>query len=670
MFQAMNEHHEKLTDARRDIDLLDQDLIRLLKQRIDAIERVGACKNDEDVHVFDPIREAAVVQAWSTASEESGLSPIFTKRILKEILDHSRRRQESRVESTATRTVRVGYQGTRASYSELAAEKMFSARDETCRAIGYETFEYVFDALDRGDIEYALVPAENSLVGGVHAVSDLLVSREVAVLDEEIWSIRHCLAVLPGTSIGSLREVRSHPVALGQCRKALRELRVQVVEDFDTAGAAEALKASGDASIGVICSREAADLHGLHVCSEDVTDHLPNETRFLLLGSQAEEMVRGVAVKTTITFAVDDRCGALADCLGVFANHAINLTRLESRPNPGSPWECLFLADIEASRQDQGVQEALREIRPFVNFVRVLGTYPSRRPIGAPTKPAAKVHARPIDRNATQRPATHVPAPNTRCVSVGEVPIGGKQFTLILGPCAVESEQQIDDAAALVKAHGAHLMRGGAFKPRSSPHSFQGLGFAGLEMLAKVGDKYGMPVVTEVLRSEDVARIAERADMLQVGARNMQNFALLKRLGRTRLPVLLKRGMSATLKELLQAAEYILDGGNQRVVLCERGIRTFETATRNTLDISAVPVLKNETDLPIIVDPSHAAGVRHLVVPLALAAAAAGADGLIIEAHPNPEEALCDKDQALTPVELRQLLDGLGPILTAQGRSL
>ncbi len=241
---------------------------------------------------------------------------------------------------------------------------------------------------------------------------------------------------------------------------------------------------------------------------------------------------------------------------------------------------------------------------------------------------------------------------------------------MIAGPCAVESREQIQDAAAMVRARGAVMMRGGAFKPRTSPYSFQGLGFPGLELLVEAGHSYEMPVVTEVLRPEDAQRVAERADMLQVGARNMQNFALLKELGKVNRPILLKRGMSATVKELLQAAEYILAGGNHRVVLCERGIRTFENSTRATLDVSAVPVLKTRTHLPIIVDPSHAAGVRHLVVPLALAAAAAGADGLIVEAHPRPDEALCDKDQALTSEDLEQLVQKLEPIVTSQGRRL
>jgi 3-deoxy-7-phosphoheptulonate synthase len=234
----------------------------------------------------------------------------------------------------------------------------------------------------------------------------------------------------------------------------------------------------------------------------------------------------------------------------------------------------------------------------------------------------------------------------------------------------VESAEQILSSAEIARRAGARMLRGGAFKPRSSPYSFQGLGLAGLELLAEAGAAHALPVVTEVLRVQDLPKIAARADMLQVGARNMQNFELLKALGRVDRPVLLKRGMSATLEELLQAAEYILAGGNQRVVLCERGIRTFETSTRNTLDVAAIPVLRARTHLPIIVDPSHAAGKRELVLPLALAAAAAGADGLIVEAHPHPDEALSDKEQTLSAEELCELRDRLVPILAAQGRTL
>ena len=308
--RIMTGNSQDLTSARDEIDTLDRDLIRLLKQRMDAVAKVGAFKSAEDAQVLDPDREAEVTDAWSTASEESGLSPFFTKRILREILDHSRRRQELHEDNSPAATVRVGYQGIQASYSDLAAQKLFAARGEACCNIGYETFEAVFDALTTGKVDYALVPAENSLVGSIHAVSDLLMSREVSVLDEEIWSIRHCLVVLPGATMAGLRQVRSHPVALGQCRKSLRRLGVEEIEEFDTAGAAKALRADADPAVGVICSREAAETHDLEILSEEIPDQLPNETRFLLIGLRAQKVVPGVTVKPPLAFAVNHNCGA------------------------------------------------------------------------------------------------------------------------------------------------------------------------------------------------------------------------------------------------------------------------------------------------------------------------------------------------------------------------
>ncbi len=225
--------------------------------------------------------------------------------------------------------------------------------------------------------------------------------------------------------------------------------------------------------------------------------------------------------------------------------------------------------------------------------------------------------------------------------------IGGRHFSIIAGPCTVESREQTIELARTVKAAGGSLFRGGAYKPRSSPYSFQGLGEAGLRMLAEAKAETGMPIVTELMDARDLEPVLEVADVIQVGARNMQNYSLLSEIGRSGRPALLKRGLSSTLEELLMAAEYILKEGNESVMLCERGIRTFETAYRFTLDLTAIPVLKELTHLPVIVDPSHAAGRRELVMPLSLAAAAAGADGIIVEIHPEPDEAICDGPQAL-----------------------
>lgn len=238
--------------------------------------------------------------------------------------------------------------------------------------------------------------------------------------------------------------------------------------------------------------------------------------------------------------------------------------------------------------------------------------------------------------------------PEDSVIDISGVKIGGGNFAIIAGPCSVESETQILEVARSIKASGASLLRGGAFKPRTSPYDFQGMKAEGIELLLEAKKDTGMPIVTEIMNEKHLP-LFEEVDVIQVGARNMQNFELLKALGKTNKPILLKRGLANTLKELLMSAEYIMSEGNENVILCERGIRTFETYTRNTLDLSAVPMLRKLTHLPIVVDPSHATGIASLVEPMALAAAAAGADGLMIEVHNNPAEALCDGPQSLTP---------------------
>ena len=248
--------------------------------------------------------------------------------------------------------------------------------------------------------------------------------------------------------------------------------------------------------------------------------------------------------------------------------------------------------------------------------------------------------------------------------------IGDKKIALIAGPCSVESEEQITEIAKEVKALGASFLRGGAFKPRTSPYSFQGLELEGLELLKKAKAKTGLPIVTEIMSTSMIEKFIEDVDVIQVGARNMQNFDLLKELGKTKKPILLKRGLSATIEELIMSAEYIMAGGNENVILCERGIRTFETYTRNTLDLSAIPAIKKLSHLPVIVDPSHAAGKSWMVEPLSKAAIAVGADGLIIEVHNDPANALCDGQQSIKPEEYGKLLEDLRAIAKAVGREL
>ncbi len=260
--------------------------------------------------------------------------------------------------------------------------------------------------------------------------------------------------------------------------------------------------------------------------------------------------------------------------------------------------------------------------------------------------------------------------PEDTVVKVGNASVGGGAFAVIAGPCSVESYEQMTAVATACREAGATMLRGGAYKPRTSPYAFQGLGVEGLKMLREAGDATGLPVVTEVLDVRDAETVAEYADVLQVGARNMQNFMMLDELGRMGKPVLLKRGLSARLEELLSAAEYILKGGNRELILCERGIRTFETYTRNTLDLAAVAALKQLTHLPVVVDPSHGTGRRDLVPAMARTAVVAGADAVMVEVHPDPEHAKCDGPQSLTPEDFSSLMERLVPLVEAEGKRL
>ena len=261
--------------------------------------------------------------------------------------------------------------------------------------------------------------------------------------------------------------------------------------------------------------------------------------------------------------------------------------------------------------------------------------------------------------------------PEDTVININGHPIGGKNIQVISGPCSVETPDQMKNAAEGVKAAGVKLMRGGAFKPRTSPYSFQGTGFEGLEMFRKAADNAGLPIVTELLDVRHLDKFLEhKVDVIQIGTRSMQNFELLREVGRLKVPVILKRGMSATISEWLMAAEYIASGGNHNIIFCERGIRTFETYYRNVLDVTAIPVLKKETHLPVIIDPSHSGGKAWMVAALSRAGIAAGADGLLVEMHPTPSEAWCDADQAITPTELKELMKELTAIANILGRDI
>jgi chorismate mutase / prephenate dehydratase len=680
-----------LAGLRQGLDEVDSGIVRLIAQRRDLIDAIAKAKEDSEDGIQDTERERRVLDGVVAVATDLGVSASLVRTIFRELISDSVAQQARHLNGDAGGRVRVAFQGTAHSYSDAASQKYLAGRGLTGDLTGYRTFREAADALLAGDADLAVLPIENTTAGSINEVYAVLRSHELFIVGEETWKVDHCLAATADVPLSSLSRILSHPQGLEQCSAFLQSLpNVTPTTYFDTAGAMQAVAASGDPTVAAIASPEAAAAYGLVVLRRGINDSDDNFTRFVALSATPAAVDLRVPCKTSLILVTGHEEGDLLRCLEVLSGSGHSMTKLESRPRPGRPWEYMFFLDFEGNAADPRTAAALDELRSAALFVKVLGSYPAKalrapaRPGEVPGQPrgagdAVRAGAEPSGGDPAEmleavaaRPA----APRSRhyklvdrlarqadtVIRVGDVLVGGDGFVVMAGPCSVESRDQIEATARFVRDHGAHVLRGGVFKPRTSPYSFQGLGWEGLDLLVAAGREAGLPVVTEVMAVDQVQRMAKEADILQVGARNMQNFDLLRELGKVDRPVLLKRGLSSTIEEWLAAAEYIVAQGNQQVILCERGIRTFESATRNTLDLSAVAVVRERSHLPVIVDPSHGTGQRSYVAPMAWAARAAGAHGLLIEVHPDPDQALSDSDQSLAFDQFAALMQRLAAI--------
>ncbi len=654
---------DSLQSLRARLDGVDSRVIEALAERQQLVSEIASLKNDPNLPLHDAQRERELLSRLSALARDHGLDSYFVETIYRKILNHSVRFQaEHQTPARRNGTTRVAYQGVDACYSQIAARSFFAPFSTSTSLHGYRSFAAAIDALVRGDAEVAFLPIENSLTGSINETYDLLRTANLHIVGEEVLRIEHCLLAIDPVPLGMIRRISSHPQALAQCNsfiESLEECRKEIADD--TAKAAMEVAESGDLSRGAIASEEAATRYGLQVIKRNVSQQKDNYTRFVAIAREFRQTDHRLPHKTSLLLTTKHEKGALARCLDALARHDVSLTKLESRPSAEQPWQYLFYIDHEGGTHEPQVGQALAEVKEYAEDLRVLGSYP--RSGSAVTEsflipPATgREDVQPKSNGAARPPAAEESAyrltsraqrTSDSTIKINGVEIGGDApFALMAGPCSVESRDQIMACARAVHEAGGKLLRGGCFKPRTSTYDFQGLGFEGLTLLHEAAHAYGLAVVTEVLHPADVDAVARECDMLQIGARNMQNFALLKTVGKARLPVLLKRGLMASIAEWLAAAEYIMAEGNKRVILCERGIRTFETATRNTLDLSSIPVVRERTHLPVIVDPSHAAGRREWVAPLVRAARAVGAHGVMIEIHPEPEKALSDGRQSL-----------------------
>jgi chorismate mutase/prephenate dehydratase len=665
-----------LSKFREEINDIDRKIVEDLALRFGLVQKVLSEKEVARLTLRDKKRETELLGEVVKVGRSLGLDAYFLTRVFQEIIDYSLKLQKSELlehqnGKAKPEIIRVAFQGIDEAYSHLAARKYFSQYLDRTTFRGCPTFAEVIEVVEDGGADYGILPVENTTAGSINEVYDLLLRTRLSIVGEEIYEVVHCLSSVADVSLANIRRIYSHPQALAQCSNFLATLQNCHIESFvDTAEAVKKVKQDQDLAEAAIASEEAALAHGLVILKRGIANQKQNYTRFFVLAAEPVRVDARIPAKTSMVLATAHKEGALARCLNSLAVYHLNMTKLESRPRPNTPWEYLFYVDVDGNIVEENMQRAIEELKRESTFLKVLGTYPAldrdrSTPsvvdlvIAEPDDEEEKPHAPAVATKKGYRLVTRAHKEEDTVLGVRGIKIGGGSFTVIAGPCAVESEEQIRRCARAVKEHGGHVLRGGCFKPRTSPYSFQGLGYEGLNYLVRAGEDFGLPVVTEVLTPGDVNRVAQQADILQIGARNMQNFSLLNEVGRIDRPVVLKRGLMSSIEELLGAAEYILAQGNQQVILCERGIRTFETATRNTLDLSAVPILKEQTHLPVIVDPSHAAGARSLVPPLARAARSVGADGIMVEMHPDPENARSDGPQSLTFAGFKRLMADL-----------
>ncbi len=671
---AKDGDRQHLQELRKKLDETDADIIRLVAQRLQTVGLIGKAKAEKPDMIRDPAREQEVLARVEAVAQAHGISGPLARKLFAEIISHSVSRQTAFLSGVDGQQLTVAYQGSELTYNHLAAQKYVAELGLNAKFEGTPSIKKVVDRLESGAVDLVLLPIENTAAGSINQVYEVLREHDLHIVGEETFKVELCLVATADVPLSTIQRVLSHPLALDQCAVFVEALpQARAVPAADSTEAMRLVAEAKDPTQAAIGSPEAAAAHGLAILRRGIGNQQDVFMRYVALARTPAPVDPRIPAKTSLILSTRHEQGALLRCLQVLADYGLSLTKLESRPRPNRPWEYMFFMDFEGNIGDPKTAAALDEIRTQSLFVKVLGCYPAKATpteaqatnIKAPRTatpvelPAPEPKRAPAPKAKSYKLADRASRPEDTVVRVGDLLIGGASFTVMAGPCAVESADQIQKTAAYVHEHGAHILRGGVFKQRTSPSAFQGLGHQGLELLAAAGKAVGMPIITEVMAVDQVQAVADKADILQIGARNMQNFDLLKAVGKVDRPVLLKRGLSSTIDEWLSSAEYILAQGNGQVILCERGIRTFESATRNTLDLSAVVVLRERTHLPVVVDPSHGTGKRSYVAPMAWAARACGAHGLLIEVHPDPDKALSDGEQSLSFPEFTALMDGL-----------
>ena len=644
---------DALNNIRKRLDTLDRGLVESLAERDRLVQEVASIKATSVDFIRDLKREEELLSRIVEIAAEEGLSTEYVTRLFRDILDHSVRRQQRQMAENAEAApkLRVVYQGTEGSYSRVAAGKHFASFDGDIDFVGLATFKLAIDAVRNGDADYGVLPIENTTAGSINETYDLLARYDLHQIGEEVHKIEHCLLTVDNVPLSHVRRIFSQVQALAQCTDFLDSLdHCQAMSYTDTAMSCQKIRDDQDLSQAAIASEEAAHIYGLHVIKRNIANQKENFTRFAVVSPHPIQYDRRVLCKTSLVLATRHEQGALLQCMAVLARHQLNLTKLESRPRPGIPWEYLFYVDFEGNIVDPNVQSALLQLKAHTSYLKVLGSYPARNIQGAqpasprisPPAPSATPSNNLTDLAQLALTSFQLASRASRAddtiVKIGPCLIGGHSPALFAGPSLISSRPNLLKTTSVIKTAENVLLMGGCFATTTSPYAFQGLGQHGLELLHEIGQLHNIPVITTISQVNDVERAAPYVDALRIIPEQMHNLALLQAVGRRDLPVILTRSSTASINEWLTAAETILSQGNQQVILLEQGIRTFETSARLTLDLNAIPILRQRTHLPVLIDPSYSSLHASHILPVAKAALAAGAQGLMLSVTSSPDD--------------------------------
>jgi chorismate mutase/prephenate dehydratase len=671
---------EGLGALRERITALDEALLGVLAERQAVARSIAEAKQGGALPLRDVERERHLLSRHVQHARTLGLKAGFVTRIFQAVVDESLREQRAVLAPLPPATT-VAVLGGEGSYSALAARAHFQG-PAPVELVAGARFSDVVRSLRQGGADYAVLPIENSLTGGIPAAYDLLREGDLCVVGEHYLQPRHALVARPGLPLAQVERVLGHPQALAQCEAFLQGRQLPLAYCDSTADALRQVLEGARPGLAAVAGPEVAAEHGLAVLAADIANSADNETRFLVLARAPREVPLTVPCKSTLLFSTWQRPGALADVLRAFRDAGVNLTRIESRPTPGQAWQELFFVDLDGNVREGRVAAALQEAARSTRTLRVLGCYPSDRlpPTDVPAEvlaqgAAAAGHLTAGHLTAGPTPTAPAPAVPGAEAPAGEAPatsrgwarasrahrredtvvqVGGVRlgagFVVVAGAGA-----DVEPCAAWAAEHGARLLRGGPFAPRGGA-PLAGPGPAELALLGAAGARHGLPLLVEVAAAADVGPVSAGADLLQVGARRMGDAALLEAVGRAHRPVVLERGAGASLEEWLEAADRILAAGNQQVVLCERGGPPRGAAPGGAPDLGAVAVLRELTHLPVLVDLSSAARAPERLVPLARAARAVGAHGVVVDLHPGAGPAPADAPHALGPAGFARLM--------------